>query len=70
MTIPEAISKADVVILAIYFDAIKEVLVTYRSDVVGNIIVDPSNPLSPGRQGRLQEDDSGRPILGPTHYRT
>ena len=47
ISIQEAISKADVVILAVYFDAIKEMLVTYRSDVTGKIIVDPSNPIAP-----------------------
>ena len=45
MSIPEAMGEADVVILTIYFDAIKDMLMTYRSDVAGKIIVDPSNRL-------------------------
>jgi 8-hydroxy-5-deazaflavin:NADPH oxidoreductase len=55
MSIQEAISKADVVILAIYFDAIKEMLITYRSDLAGKIVVDPSNPLAPDGKGGFKK---------------
>jgi 8-hydroxy-5-deazaflavin:NADPH oxidoreductase len=55
MSIQKAISTADVVILAIYFDAIKEMLVTYRGDLAGKIVVDPSNPLAPDGKGGFKK---------------
>ena len=55
MPVADAISKADVVILAIYFDAIKELLATYRSALAGKIIVDPSNPLAPDGKGGFRK---------------
>ncbi len=55
MPVADAISKADVVILAIYFDAIKELVATYRSALAGKIIVDPSNPLAPDGKGGFKK---------------
>jgi 8-hydroxy-5-deazaflavin:NADPH oxidoreductase len=55
MSIADAIVKADVIILAIYFDAIKELLRTYHSALAGKIIVDPSNPLAPDGKGGFQK---------------
>src|SRR5712692_1995022 len=53
--IADAIIKADVVILAIYFDAIKELVATYRSALAGKIIVDPSNPIAPDGKGGFKK---------------
>jgi predicted dinucleotide-binding enzyme len=55
MSIADAISNADVVILAIYFDAIKELLATYRGALAGKIIVDPSNPIAPDGKGGFKK---------------
>jgi predicted dinucleotide-binding enzyme len=55
MPIAQAISKADVVILAIYFDAIKEFVAAYRSSLAGKIVVDPSNPLAPDGKGGFRK---------------
>jgi predicted dinucleotide-binding enzyme len=55
MPIADAISKGDVVILAIYFDAIKDLVATYRSALAGKIIVDPSNPLAPDGTGGFRK---------------
>lgn len=51
MSIADAVGKADVLILAVYLDAIKELLVTYRGALAGKIVVDPSNPIAPDGQG-------------------
>jgi 8-hydroxy-5-deazaflavin:NADPH oxidoreductase len=51
MAVADAIGKADVVILAIYFDAIKQAVATYRGGLAGKIIVDPSNPIAPDGKG-------------------
>jgi predicted dinucleotide-binding enzyme len=49
--IPAAIKEADIVILAIYFGSIKEVLKQYALELEGKIIVDPSNPIAPDEKG-------------------
>lgn len=49
--IADALKEADVIVLAIYFDAIKEFFKTYSSELEGKIIVDPSNPIAPDEKG-------------------
>ena len=51
MEIPDAIREADIVLLAVWFDAIKELLVKYASGLRGKIIIDPSNPIAPDGKG-------------------
>ena len=41
-----AIKEADLIILAVWFETIKEFFKKYRSDLRGKIIIDPSNPLA------------------------
>ncbi|WP_136669237.1 NADPH-dependent F420 reductase [Flavobacterium sp. H122] len=66
-TISNAIKQADIVILAIWFDSIKEVLKTYASELQGKIIVDPSNPIAPDEKGGFKKiigaDESSGQIL-------
>lgn len=51
----EAINKADIIILSIYFDAIKEFVTMNRGALAGKIIVDPSNPLAPDGKGGFKK---------------
>lgn len=53
--VADAIGKAEVVILAIYFDAIKQFVATYRDALAGKIIVDPSNPIAPDGKGGFKK---------------
>jgi 8-hydroxy-5-deazaflavin:NADPH oxidoreductase len=55
MPVADAISKSDVVVLAIYFDAIKDLLATYRGALAGKVIVDPSNPIAPNGKGGFKK---------------
>jgi predicted dinucleotide-binding enzyme len=55
MPVTDAISKSDVVVLAIYFDAIKDLLATYRGALAGKVIVDPSNPIAPDGKGGFKK---------------
>jgi 8-hydroxy-5-deazaflavin:NADPH oxidoreductase len=55
MPVAEAMAKADVVILAIYFDAIKQLIGTYRDALAGKIVVDPSNPIAPDGKGGFKK---------------
>jgi predicted dinucleotide-binding enzyme len=55
LPVADAIGKADVVILAIYFDAIKQFIADYRGALVGKIVVDPSNPIAPDGEGGFKK---------------
>jgi len=66
-TIADAIKQADIIVLAIYFDPIKEFLKTYETELQGKIIVDPSNPIAPDEKGGFKKiigaDESAGQIL-------
>lgn len=66
-TIADAVKEADIVVLAIYFDPIKEFLKTYAAELEGKIIVDPSNPIAPDENGGFKkiigQDESAGQLL-------
>jgi 8-hydroxy-5-deazaflavin:NADPH oxidoreductase len=69
MTMDVAVAEADVVILAIWLDAIKNFLTTYRGDLAGKIVVDPSNPIASDGKGGFKktvpaDQSSGQIIAG------
>jgi 8-hydroxy-5-deazaflavin:NADPH oxidoreductase len=51
MEIGAAIKAADILVLAVWFNAIKELLYEYEGVLQGKIIVDPSNPIAPNDKG-------------------
>lgn len=53
--ISAAIKDADIIVLAIYFDPIKEGFKQYASELQGKIIVDPSNPIAPDDKGGFKK---------------
>jgi predicted dinucleotide-binding enzyme len=55
MSIADAVKSADVVILGIWFEIIKEFVVSHRASLVGKIIVDPSNPIAPDGKGGFKK---------------
>jgi predicted dinucleotide-binding enzyme len=55
MPVADAIGNANVMILAIYFDAIKQLLAEYRGALSGKIVVDPSNPIAPDGKGGFKK---------------
>ncbi len=65
--IPAAIKEADIIVFAIWFDAIKELFKTYATELQGKIIVDPSNPIAPDEKGGfkkiIDKDQSAGQIL-------
>lgn len=66
-TVKSAINEADIIILALWFDTIKELLNTYSSEFQGKIIIDPSNPIAPDGDGGFKkiigENESSGEIL-------
>jgi len=51
MEIGAAIKKADIIIMAVWFNAIKELFYQYDAVLQDKIIVDPSNPIAPNDKG-------------------
>ena len=69
MSVDDALKAADILILAIYFQAIKEFIAEHRSALAGKIVVDPSNPIAPDGKGGFKkiipaEQSSGKVIAG------
>ena len=54
-TITGAVKEADIIVLAVWFDSINELLQTYKPDLRGKIIVDPSNPFAPDGKGGFKK---------------
>ena len=50
-SVEDALREADIVVLAIMFEAIKEFVATHREALTGKIVVDPSNPVAPNGKG-------------------
>lgn len=65
--IEDAIREADVIIPAIYFNALKEFFQTHSKELDGKIIVDVSNPIAPDGNGNfkkiIEEKESAGKIL-------
>lgn len=66
-TVESAIRDADIIILAVWLETIKELLSTFSSEFQGKIIIDPSNPIAPDGDGGFKkiigENESSGEIL-------
>lgn len=49
--VAEAIEQADAVILAVWFDALKELVQANSSGLAGKVVIDPSNPVAMAADG-------------------
>lgn len=65
--IAAAVKEAEIIVLSIWFDGIKEFFKTYATELAGKIIVDPSNPIAPDENGGfkkiIDQDQSSGQIL-------
>jgi 8-hydroxy-5-deazaflavin:NADPH oxidoreductase len=52
-SVPEAIEAAEVVVLAVWFDALKQLITDYSGLLDGKIVADPSNPLGVNADGTM-----------------
>ena len=69
LPVADAIAETDIIVLAIWFDAIKALLSEHRTGLSGKILVDPSNPIAPDGAGGFKKtipenQSSGRVIAG------
>ena len=55
LDISAAIKEADIIVFAVWFTAIKELLHQYATELEGKIIVDPSNPIAPDEKGGFKK---------------
>jgi 8-hydroxy-5-deazaflavin:NADPH oxidoreductase len=66
-TIAVAVKEAEIIVLAIWFDGIKEFFKSYAAELQGKIIVDPSNPIAPDEKGGfkkiIDKDQSAGQVL-------
>lgn len=67
MEVSEAIKKADIIVFAVWFNVIQELLKQYATELQGKIIIDPSNPIAPDGKGgfvkAIGEKESAGQIL-------
>jgi len=54
-SVAAAIEEADIIVFAVYFDAIKDLIAEYRGKLAGKIVVDPSNPIAPDGSGGFKK---------------
>jgi predicted dinucleotide-binding enzyme len=55
LPVSDAVAAADIIVLAIWFDAIKSFVSEYRKDLARKILVDPSNPITPDGAGGFKK---------------
>jgi 8-hydroxy-5-deazaflavin:NADPH oxidoreductase len=55
VTIDEAIDQANVIVFAVWFESIRELLGEYRDKLHGKVVVDPSNPIAPDGNGGFKK---------------
>lgn len=69
LEVSDAIKEADIVVMSVWFDTIKELLRKQASEFKGKIIIDPSNPIAPDGNGGFkkiigEKESAGKIIAG------
>ena len=69
VSVDEAVEQADVLVLAVWFDAFKQFIAQYGEELAGKVIVDPTNPVGPDGNGSFakiigEQESSGQILAG------
>jgi 8-hydroxy-5-deazaflavin:NADPH oxidoreductase len=69
VNIDEAVERADVLVLAVWPDAFRQLIAQYGEQLAGKVIVDPSNPVGPDGAGGYrkvigEQESSGQILAG------
>ena len=69
VSIDEAVEQADVLVLAVWPDAFRQLIAQYGEQLAGKVIVDPSNPVGPDGAGGYhkvigEQESSGQILAG------
>src|ERR1700685_1855727 len=59
VSVGEAVERADVLVLAVWFDAFKQLIAQYGERLAGKVIVDPTNPVAPDGNGGYRKGHAG-----------
>jgi hypothetical protein len=67
VSVEEAVERADVLVLAVWFDVVKQLIEEYGERLAGKVIVDPTNAVGPDEKGGYRkvigEQESSGQIL-------
>ena len=55
MSLDEAVERADILVLAVWFYVFKQLIARYGERLAGKVIVDPTNPIGPDGSGGFQK---------------
>ncbi len=69
VSVDEAVERADALVLAVWFDAFKQLIAQYGDRLAGKVIIDPTNPVGPDDNGGFQkligeQESSGQILAG------
>jgi predicted dinucleotide-binding enzyme len=69
VSVDEAVERADVLVLAVWFDAFQQLIAQYGERLAGKVIVDPTNPVGPDGAGGYrkvigEQESSGQILAG------
>jgi hypothetical protein len=67
VSVDEAVERADVLVLAVWFDVVKQLIDEYGERLAGKVIIDPTNAVGPDEKGGYRkvigEQESSGQIL-------
>jgi 8-hydroxy-5-deazaflavin:NADPH oxidoreductase len=69
VTVDAAVDRADVLVLAVWLDAFKDLIAQYGDRLAGKVVVDPTNPVAPDGSGGFrkiigEQESSGQLLAG------
>jgi hypothetical protein len=69
VSVDEAVERADVLVLAVWLDAFRQLIAQYGDRLTGKVIVDPTNPVGPDGKGGYrkligEQESSGQILAG------
>jgi 8-hydroxy-5-deazaflavin:NADPH oxidoreductase len=69
VSVDEAVQRADVLVLAVWFDVFQQLITQYGGRLAGKVIIDPTNPDGPDGHGGFkkiigEQESSGQILAG------
>ena len=69
VSLDEAVERADILVLAVWFDVFKQLIAHYGGRLAGKVIIDPTNPIGPDGSGGFrkvigEQESSGQILAG------
>jgi predicted dinucleotide-binding enzyme len=69
VSVDEAVQRAEVLVLAVWLDAFRQLIAQYGEQLAGKVIVDPTNPVGPDDAGGYrkvigEQESSGQILAG------